>query len=465
MTNPYAHLPAYIIADKVRVGEVSPTRLIEATLEHAQGSGERLNCFVELFPDTAMKEAELIERQIRDGRKLGPLAGVPVSVKDLIAVRGAPLRLGSRLTPAAPAAEDAVAVQRLRDAGAIIIGKTTTSEFGCKAVGDSPLTGMTRNPWHIGHTPGGSSAGAAASVAAGITPVALGTDGGGSLRIPAAFTGLVGFKAQFARVPAWPRSATPTLTHLGPIARDSRDAALMLHVLAGEDWRDPGSQGLPPLSAWPPESAGVQGLRLAWCPDFGYVEPDADVLACCEGMIEHFREGGATVYECLPPFADPEATWQAEFYGAISYRVRSLGHDEALIDPIVRDCLDAASHLSMLDYQHHATRRLELGDSVRAFFRECDVLISPTLPVTAPLLGTDIPARMTKKDPVTWCGYTYPFNLTGNPAVSVPAGFSASGLPVGMQLVGRYGDESTLLRLTHWLQETTKWARHVPPAD
>jgi aspartyl-tRNA(Asn)/glutamyl-tRNA(Gln) amidotransferase subunit A len=257
MTSDFDFMTALELRRLIAARAISPVELTERALARAEASQASLNAFCHLVPEEARSAARRAEEAVMRGAPLGLLHGLPVSVKDLIAVGGQPYASGSRAMASNIAAADAPAVERLRAAGAIIIGKTTTSEFGAKPVGDSPLTGITRHPWDLAKTPGGSSAGAAASVAAGITPCALGTDGGGSLRIPAALTGLVGFKAQFGRVPVWPTSATPTLAHVGALARNVADAALLTTAVAGHDPRDPFAVGRPR----PRPSGGGQGFH------------------------------------------------------------------------------------------------------------------------------------------------------------------------------------------------------------
>jgi aspartyl-tRNA(Asn)/glutamyl-tRNA(Gln) amidotransferase subunit A len=251
---------ARLIATKA----ISPVEVTQAALDHAEETQATLNAFFHLMPQEAIEAAKRAEKAVLQGESLGLLHGLPFSAKDLIAVAGAPYASGSKAMAYNRASVDAPSVERAKAAGAILIGKTTTSEFGCKPVGDSPLTGITRNPFNLAKSPGGSSAGAAASVAAGITPFALGTDGGGSIRIPASFSGLAGIKAQFGRVPVWPTSATPTLAHVGPMARTMQDAAMLLTAIAGYDERDPASvaEAIPDfLGAL---KADPSGLRIAF---------------------------------------------------------------------------------------------------------------------------------------------------------------------------------------------------------
>jgi aspartyl-tRNA(Asn)/glutamyl-tRNA(Gln) amidotransferase subunit A len=243
--------------------EQSPVEVVRRALDEAEATQATLNAFTVLRRDEALNEARAAEAALMRGDASGALHGLPFSVKDLISVEGLPYAFGSRAMADNMGMVDAPAVERARAAGAILIGKTTTSEFGCKPVGDSPLTGVTRNPIDLKLTPGGSSAGCAASVAAGITPFALGTDGGGSIRVPAAFTGTFGFKANFGRVPVWPASATPTLAHVCPLARNVRDAALLLQAIAGYDPRDPAAIAGPVPDFLSACDASLQGLRIA----------------------------------------------------------------------------------------------------------------------------------------------------------------------------------------------------------
>src|SRR3954453_3529459 len=276
-----AYASALDLVELYRTQALSPVEAVEALLARAEALQPKLNAFCLIDRDGAVAAARAAERRWRDGEPLGPLDGVPVTIKDLVPMRGFPTRRGSRMIDPVPDIEDGPAVARLREAGAVIIGKTTTPEFGWKAIGDSPLTGIPRNPWNLERTPGGSSAGAAAACAAGIAPLNLGTDGAGSIRIPAAFTGIFGKKATFGRLPASPASPLGLLSNVGPMTRHVRDAALMLNVLSRPDHRDP--------YALPPEGrnwldgldGGVRGLKIAYSPDLGYARVDPEIAAVC----------------------------------------------------------------------------------------------------------------------------------------------------------------------------------------
>lgn len=407
-----------------------------------------LNTYAHLDAERAMRQAEAVDRKAAAGEDPGPLAGVPVSVKDLIAVGGLPFASGSRLFAGNVAAEDAPSVARLRAAGACITGKTTTSELGSKGVGDSPLTGVTRNPHDTERTPGGSSAGAAAGVAAGLVPVALGTDGGGSIRIPASFCGLVGVKATFGRVPVWPPSAAGGLARVGPIARSVGDAALVLNVVAGPDERDPSSTRLPP---WQPIATGAaipRGLRLGWCEDFRYGWASADVRSATgEAARELANALQVTLGSWHGLEHDPLDAWSSQFYGGIAARLASAGAEDKM------DLLDPPLAREFANWKTFGERELAarqaMGDrckqEIAAAFERFDLLLTPATPVTALPVGRDAPEGHEALGAVGWSYFTYPVNLAGNPAASYPVGVDADGLPIGLQLIARKGDEATLL--------------------
>jgi len=444
--------------------DLSPVEAVESSLARLEATEPRLRSFVTVLADQALDDAKHAETQLREGKPPGPLFGVPISVKDLIAVADAPLTFGSRSMADNVAPTDAVAVERLRRAGAIIIGKTTTSEFGCKAVGDSPLTGSTRNPWDLSKTAGGSSAGAAASVAAGVTAVALGTDGGGSIRIPAAMTGLFGVKAQFGRVPVFPVAANPTLAHVCPIGRDVRDVALLLGVLSGYDARDPHSAPLAAPDYLAACERDPRTLRIAWSPSFGYAAPESEVCAIAEAAARAFSELGCVVEEVDAPLGpDPAAMWTAEFYAGVAARLApTLRERRELLDPDIAATIEQALAMDAEAYGRAVQMRYAFRESTRQFFDDYDLLLSPTLPVAGVDVGVSIPVRFADRNLVTWVGYTYPFNLTGQPAASIPAGFTRGRLPVGLQMVSRAYREADLFAAAAAFETARPWAQHQP---
>ena len=436
--------------------DVSPVELTKRALAKAEATQGSLNAFFLLIPEAALAAARAAEDAVMRGQPLGLLHGLPFSAKDLMAVAGVAYASGSRAMAKNVAGVDAPAVERAKAAGAILIGKTTTSEFGCKPVGDSPLTGITRHPWNLAKTPGGSSAGAAASVAAGITPFALGTDGGGSVRIPCCFTGLAGIKAQFGRVPVWPTSATPTLAHVGPIARNVGDAALVLTAIGGYDPRDPFS-----ISAAMPDLLGacrasVADLRIAYSTTLGYARPDRDVAAIVASAARAFEDLGCAVDQVDNVFErDPADLWTAEFYAGVGTRLRSFVETQRdLLDPAVAEVLDAALSQDMRGYYEKVFERYAFRDKVRAFFETYDLLLSPVLPITSLDTGKNIPDHLQDRNLVSWVYYTYPFNLTGQPAATVCAGIAGDGMPVGLQIVGRALGEYDLLRAAAAFERT-----------
>ncbi|MHC2512477.1 aspartyl-tRNA(Asn)/glutamyl-tRNA(Gln) amidotransferase subunit A [Bradyrhizobium elkanii] len=380
---------------RVATKEISPVELTNRALEKADATQSTLNAFYLLMPDKALAAARKAESAVIKGAPLGPIHGVPFSAKDLIAAKGVGYASGSLTMKSNVASVDAPAVERAKAGGGILIGKTTTSEFGCKPVGDNRLTGITRHPWNLGMTPGGSSAGAAASVAAGITPFALGTDGGGSIRIPAAFCGLAGLKGQFGRVPVWPTSATPTLAHVGPLARTIEDVALLFSVVAGFDSRDPFSIARPVPDVIAALAQSVAGMKVAYSPTLGYARPNAEVVRLTDQAAETLRSLGCQVDIVEKVFdSDPADLWTAEFYAGVGSRLRFyMEHQRDLLDPAVANVLEPALTQSMHDYYTKVFSRYALRDTLRSFFERYDALISPVLPVTALEVGKDMPRR------------------------------------------------------------------------
>lgn len=446
--------------------EASPVEITKRALKAAEDTQKTLNAFFVLMPEAALSAARAAEDAVMRGQQLGLLHGIPFSAKDLMAVAGVTYASGSRTMANNVATVDAPAVERARAAGAILIGKTTTSEFGCKPVGDSPLTGITRNPWNLEKTPGGSSAGAVASVAAGITPFALGTDGGGSIRIPCCFTGLAGIKGHFGRVPVWPTSATPTLAHVGPIARSIQDAALLFTAIAGYDARDPFSVASSVPDVLEASQAALTGLRIAYSPTLGYARPDGDVIQVVEAAVRSFEELGCTVELVDQVFdKDPAELWIAEFYAGVGTRLRSFVETQRdLLDPAVAEVLEAALGQDMRGYYEKVFERYAFREKLRTFFERFDLLVSPVLPVSSLDVGKNIPDHLTDRNLVSWVYYTYPFNLTGQPAATICAGLATNGMPVGLQIVGRALGEYDVVRAAAAYERTQAKGYNVKPS-
>ena len=450
------HASASDIATAVRRREITAVAVMRAFLDRIERLEPRLNTFATLTADAALQAAHHVDKLIAGARDPGPLAGVPVSVKDLIAVGGVRQAFGSRLLAANVAPHDTPSVERLRHAGACIVGKSTTSEFGAKAVGDSPLTGITRNPWSLERTAGGSSAGAAAQVAARMVPLALATDGGGSIRIPASFCGVFGIKARFGRVPVWPAATAPALAHIGPITHNVRDAALVLSVIGGRDARDESSLRLPVPDFLAGLGVGIRGMRIGWCPSFGYGSADAEVVEACQQAALQLEAEGARVTTIAPPFArDPAPAWNHLFYGRIGERLAELAPTAErlhLVDPALRQAVAEQQGAGPPREAELAALLEETRARAEAMFRTVDVLLTPTVPVTALPVGIDIPPGHGGTNAVDWSCFTYPFNLTGHPAASFPVGLDRQGLPIGLQIVGSLDGEGAILRVAGALE-------------
>jgi aspartyl-tRNA(Asn)/glutamyl-tRNA(Gln) amidotransferase subunit A len=429
--------------------EASPVEATVAVLERIDQLNPVLNCFALVAADEAMEAARESEARWQAGEPVGALDGVPVSIKDLVLTRGWPTLRGSRTTdPAGPWDVDAPVTARLREAGAVLLGKTTTPEFGCKAETNSPLTGITRNPWDTAKTPGGSSGGTAAAVAAGLGPVGIGTDGAGSVRIPAAFCGNVGLKPSFGRVPAYPLSPFGTVSHIGPHTMSVADAALMLNVMQRPDARDWTS--LPPTDAdhLTGLEAGIAGRRVAYSPTLGYVDDvDAEVAAAVDAAVEELAGQGARVEAVDPGFDDPlEITTGLWFTGAWTLWNHLTADQRTLTDPDFAAEARLGEPLSSLAVQQLMLRRGDLGSRMRQFMQQYDLIVTPTVAVTA--FGAR-PAGHTPLSPESmlgWTPFSYPFNLTQQPACTVPCGLTSSGMPIGVQIVGPMFADSIVLR-------------------
>ncbi|WP_439588265.1 amidase [Hydrogenophaga sp.] len=451
----------------VRGRQLTAKAVVRAFLDRTERLEPSLNTYVTLTPEGALEAAAAVDARIEKGLDPGRLAGLPISVKDLIAVGGVRQTFGSRLWETHVPSEDAPSVARLRAEGACIVGKTTTSELGSKAVGDSPLTGVTRNPWNLSRTPGGSSAGAASGVAARMVPVALGTDGGGSIRIPAAFCGLVGFKATFGRVPVWPPSATASVAHVCPIGRNIRDVALVLSVVSGHDVRDPGAMMEGPMDWVAATEQGVDGLRIGWLPDMGYGDLDGRIQSACEASTYSLAAERARIIVLPPLFQqDPAPAWNQEFFGAIAERLLQQGEWDAMedrIDPALCKAARRQQSNAMPEDAVSAMRRQVLAALERAF-ELVDVIALPTVPVSCPAVGVDVPVSRSDRNAVDWSYFTYPFNLSGHPAVSLPVALDMEGMPIGLQLVAARGAESTLVKAVAALERTSPFRSRPPLA-
>jgi aspartyl-tRNA(Asn)/glutamyl-tRNA(Gln) amidotransferase subunit A len=449
-------LTAVRLVEGYRAGEFSPEEATRAALERAERIQPEVNAFVRLLPDEALAQARESTERWRRGEPRGLVDGVPTTVKDILLLRGTPTLRGSRTISANGRwDEDAPSVARLREHGAVFIGKTTTPEFGWKGVTDSPQSGVTRNPHDFSRTSGGSSGGAAAAVALGAGPLALGTDGGGSVRIPAAFCGIFGLKPTYGRVPLYPASAFGTLSHVGPMTRDVADAALLLDVIGAPDSRD--WSGLP--AATGPFSAqlagGVRGLRVAYSPSLGgQVAVRPAVAAAVRRAVERLAGLGAYVEETDPDFTDPVEAFHTLWFSGAARVTQQLGPEQRrLLDPGLREICAAGARLSALDYLAAVDVRMELGRRMGRFHDSYDLLVTPTLPITAFEAGEEVPKGSGHRRWTGWTPFTYPFNMTQQPAATVPVGTDEDGLPIGLQLVAARHRDDLVLRAAHALYE------------
>jgi aspartyl-tRNA(Asn)/glutamyl-tRNA(Gln) amidotransferase subunit A len=429
-----------------RTRELSPVEVADATLERIEALDSELNAFCLVDPDSARADGRASEARWGRGEPAGPLDGVPVGVKDLLVTKGWPtLRGSTAIDPAGPWEDDAPVVAALRRSGAVLPGKTTTPELGWKGVTDSALTGVTRNPWDPAKTPGGSSGGSAAALASGMVPLALGTDGGGSIRIPCAFCGLPGLKPTFGRVPAWPASPFGPVSHVGPMARTVADLALLLDVIAQPDARD--WQQLPPAthSFGAALEDGVAGLRIAFSPEPGHAAVDPEVAGLVADTAFAFAALGAHVELADPGFADPRETFDVLWSTGAARAVATLPSAEG-IDPGLAEIAAQGRTYSGVDYLRAIGERDALAIGMSRFHEQWDLLPTPALPIAAFEAGREVPEGSTDPRWPGWTPFTYPFNLSQQPAATVPCGFTAAGLPVGLQIVGARHADALVLR-------------------
>lgn len=466
MTSDLSYTPATELRALIRSKALSPVELMQAVLQRIERLNPVLNAYCTLTADEALDGARRAEAAVIKGQPLGPLHGIPVSIKDLAFTRGVKTMSGSFIFERRVPDVDAPFVRRLKEAGAIMVGKTTSPEFGWKALGHSPLTGHTRNPWNTAMTPGGSSSGAAAATAAGLGPLAQGSDGAGSIRIPAAFCGVYGLKPSYGRVPMWPVSNDDYGSHTGPMTRTVADAALMLAVMAGPDDWDRTSLEAAPADYVGQLDRGIKGMRVAYSRDLGGLQVDAEVTAVVDQGMRAFEELGCAVEEVTPGFADTSRLirrlWSAHMAGN---RAQHLPEWRDRMDPGLIACIDDGMTLSAVDYVEARAEKLAYWDTVRPLFERYDLLVTPTISVAAfdveRLNPADYPQH--RWDWFPWAGFSYPFNFTQQPAATVPAGFTPAGLPVGLQIVGRRFADLAVLQASAAFESARPWSRHRPP--
>ncbi|MDA1310812.1 MAG: amidase [Proteobacteria bacterium] len=426
---------------------LSPVEATKAVLARIDKYNGTFNAFRLVDEARALEAARASEARWVKGAPAGLVDGVPTTIKDLVATKGWSTRRGSLTSSEdGPWDEDHPLVGKLRAHGAVLLGKTTTPEFGWKGVTDSPLTGITRNPWDPSKTPGGSSGGAAAAAAACMGALHHGSDGGGSIRMPAGYTGIYGIKPTFGRVPTWPASGFGSLSHQGPMTRTVADAALMLTVMAepdpkdwyalpatGEDWR--GSLG-----------TSVKGWRIAFSPDLGHAKVDPEIAALVKAAADTFTALGAHVEEVDPGLGDQHDLFRTFWYTGAARLQRTMTEEQlAVLEPGFRQVGLEGAEITLNDYLDANAEREAAGTKLNQFLDRYDLLLTPTLPITAFEAGEEVPVGSGMDRWTRWTPFSYPFNLGRHPAATIPCGLCSNGLPAGLQIVGPMNRDDKVL--------------------
>lgn len=460
-----ASLTALQLAEKYRSGELSPVDAARDALAAIERVDGKLNAICHTDPEATLHRARQAQERYRRGEQIGPIDGVPTTIKDIFYTRGVPTLRGSHLLADKPDADDpaswpddAPVTAATQEAGCVVIGKTTTPEFAWKGVTDNTLTGITRNPYDPALTPGGSSGGASAAVAAGLGQLALGTDGGGSVRIPAAFCGIVALKPTYGVIPMFPSSPFGTLAHAGPVTRTVGDTAAFMDALLRPDPRD---WSAVPARATTPTAGGylaaatdgargdrpLEGVRVAYSPTLGFGRNDDDVERAVSQAVGVLSDLGARVDQVDPGITDPVDAFHVLWFAGLAAVLAPHGPDAIdRVDPSMRDALGRYSDFSAADYLDAVAVRMALGARMADFHQGYDLLITPTTPIPAFAAGSDVPPGWHSPDWTSWTPYTYPFNMTQQPALSLPCGRTGAGLPVGMQIVGARFEDRLVVR-------------------
>lgn len=450
----------------IRSGELSPVELMDAVLGLIEEINPRINAFCTMAADTDRKKAKAAEAAVNKGARLGPLHGIPVSIKDLIFTSGLRTTGGSKIYENFVPQQNDVVVDRLEAAGAIVVGKTNTSEFGWVATTDNRIFGPTRNPWNLELNSGGSSGGAAAATALSMGSLAIGSDGGGSIRIPSSFCGVFGLKPSFGRVPRGPGfGGGDTLSHTGTITRTVGDAALALDVISGRDDRDWFSLPNSGMSYLDCISDNVKGLKMAWSSNLGYAIVDPQVREIAEASAKRFVDLGADIDEVVTGLTSPERHFSTYLGVQLATALKDNFEEwKNLLDPGLALFMERQKGRSAADYLAAWKDLLTYSSCIYAVFNKYDVLLTPTVAVPPFVNGSYGPRDIAgvRASPLNWMALTYAFNVTGQPAASVPCGWTDDGLPVGLQIVGRRHDDTTVLRTAAAFEKAFPWANKYP---
>lgn len=459
------YAPATRLGEMLASGELSSVELTRAVIARIESLEPTVNAMAAFTPELALAGAERADRAHAAGESLGPLHGLPVTVKDLAPVADLPMSSGSCIFDGHVPRESAPFVDRLLGAGAVLLGKTTTSEFGWTGVSRSPLTGITSNPWRAGYNAGASSAGAGAGAAAGYGPLHQGSDGAGSIRMPAHFSGVYGLKPTYGRVPNAPVRNNDQVSHVGPLTRTVADSALMMHVMSGPHPLDHYSLESPPADYPARLGDGIAGLRVAFSPDLGHARVDEEVAALVADAVAAFAELGCEVERPALPFGADGAELVRFMWAA--HELELAGHLpewEGKMDPGLVACIRSAEQATASEYIAVRARKLDYVRRVHRFFDDWDLLLTPAVSVPAFPAERLQPEHWPEHpwDWLSWAEFSYPFNFSANPAASIPCGFTADGLPVGLQIVGRRFEDLTVLRASAAFEAVRPWAQHRP---
>ena len=455
----------------IRARELSSEELVSTCLDRIEERNGRVNAFCRLFAEEALSEARGCDADARQGVFRGPLHGIPAGIKDLFATRGRIAARGSRAFQNNVPKETSPIVERLLDAGAIMLGKTTTTEFGWSGSSVSELYGETRNPWNPALTSGGSSSGSGAALAGRMVPIALGSDGGGSVRIPAAFCGIFAMKGSLGRIPAYPWSATEMLSHAGPMTVSAEDSAFLFNILKGPDPRD--HQSLPDdgIDYLRHEIAPAK-LRIAFAPTLFDYPVHPEIAAVVRQAVERIMPAlGATAHAVSPDWSDPIDIFEILWVVGRGVVYGNSAVDPAQFGPGFRRLVEDSRRYGVSDYLTAMQRRAAFAATVHAFFADYDLLLLPTVPEKPFAAEAEGPAAQRPGQraaseilPWTaWTPFTYPFNISGNPAASLPCGFTPDGLPVGLQVVGRRHEDATVLGFCRAIERVSPWNSFLPP--
>ena len=459
-----SYLSALDLGRHYRERTLSPVEVVDAMLERIEQLNPTLNAFLTVTADLARVQARAAEAVFQQGEVASRLCGIPLSLKDNLVTKGIRSTFGSLLRSDWIPEQDSPVSERVHEAGAVLLGKSNTPEFGWKGETSNLLGEATRNPWNLERTPGGSSGGGSAALAAGLGPLAHGTDGAGSIRIPASFSGIFGLKPSCGLVPAWPPSAVGVLSHQGPMSRSVRDAALFLGVIAGADARDRISSGDRHVDYVSGLDEGVAGLRVAYAPDLGLASVDPEVAELTAAAASVFEGLGCSLEQVSPNITDPysalDIIWAT---GNAGPHIDDLDEVRDKIDPGRVRVIEAGLTPSGAELARAHGEMNAFCDQMREFMDAYDLLLTPTMPITAFEAGLDAPPGTPETlSGLSWTPFTYIFNVTGQPAASVPCGFDSAGLPVGLQIVGHWRDDVTVLRAAAAYEEAHPWADRRP---